>query len=165
MKKNRRLTPEALVLWMNEAGWSVQSNGLVLCPIYGAALTLNADGCRAMLKLNTGWRTVLDTSGLNVVSPPPEVTVDGVRLLSFERADLRNPAVLRDAAQLIWDFGETEGCSPGRAGTGTWSASGPAGWARCWSAHVHARRGRSASTTIRCRPRRAVAGHRACFLP
>ena len=109
MKKGKLLTDDVLISHMNDAGWSVQDNGRVLCPVYGVGVSRSADGYRAYLNLRTGVRLILDTCGLNHVQAPPEVTVDDVRIISFEPADLRSASVLQGAADLIRELGETEG--------------------------------------------------------
>ncbi|WP_407571639.1 hypothetical protein [Deinococcus altitudinis] len=118
MKKNTLLTPERFVSLLNEAGWSVQANGQVLCLRRGAGVLLSADRTRGYLHLRTGVRTLIGTRGLDHVRPPPDVTVDGVRIVSFERADLRDMDVLREAAALFRDLGEMAG-APTRQGGDT----------------------------------------------
>ncbi|MFB9991001.1 hypothetical protein ACFFLM_03265 [Deinococcus oregonensis] len=51
-------TAAALLL---AAGWDVQPNGRVLCPVRGVTPELSADRSKVLLPLGTGIRSIIET--------------------------------------------------------------------------------------------------------
>jgi len=103
---------------MNAAGWDVQDNGQALCPRHGPLLSVNSDGTRGYLHLDSGIRVVLDVQHPGVVSPPPGRDIGGVRVDAPEAALLRSGVALRHAAALITELGEQRGALVSAGGYG-----------------------------------------------
>lgn len=93
---------------LNAAGWNVQANVRVRCPVRGVTPVHSVDGTRVLLPLQSGTRVVLDRNEMQVTRPPVRV-IEGVRLTSFEPADLRDEDTLIRAAALVRSVGSSKG--------------------------------------------------------
>lgn len=99
-------TAAALLL---AAGWDTQPNGRVLCPVRGLTPELSADRSRVLLPLRTGTRAIIEAGQTLRLQRPPSVQFGEVTLVSFERADLRDPETLERAAALVQSVGARRG--------------------------------------------------------
>jgi len=109
MTKRKVFSPAEVAGLLLTAGWDVQANGRVLCPVRGVTPRVSADGTKVLLPLNSGTRIIMEAGRPLTLKRPPSVVVDGVSLVSFERADLRDEAVLARAAVLVRNVGSLRG--------------------------------------------------------
>ncbi|MFC4637771.1 hypothetical protein [Deinococcus hohokamensis] len=70
---------------------------------------VSADRTKVLLPLRSGTRTIMEAGRPVTLKRPPSVVVQGVTLVSFERADLRDEAVLDRAAALVLGVGSRRG--------------------------------------------------------
>ncbi|PTA66612.1 hypothetical protein [Deinococcus arcticus] len=109
MTKRHVLGDEEVSALLMSAGWDVQVNGRVLCPVHGLTPRFSPDRTKVQLAFNAGTRTIIEAGQPLGLRRPPSVQVKGVTLVAFERRDLSDLAVVRRAAALVSGVGERRG--------------------------------------------------------
>lgn len=91
------------------AGWDVQPNRRVLCPVRGAFVEVASSGRKVHLLLPSETRTVAEIGRTVRVQRPPSAVVNGVTLVSWDAALLRREDVRERAAALVAGVGSARG--------------------------------------------------------
>ncbi|UQN08767.1 hypothetical protein [Deinococcus sp. QL22] len=114
MTRRKTLGPAEAAAVLFAAGWDVQPNGRVLCPVRGVTPLLSVDQIKLLLPLGTETRSIIEVGRWFRIERPPSVRVNGVTLVSFERADLRDAEVVERAA-LVQSVGASRGVVTGQS--------------------------------------------------